>query len=64
MKLLVYYGGAYRITERKYRLWLKAVAAGGSDDLEQYAKFLGEVIAVSDITPEEASYRLEDLEAT
>jgi hypothetical protein len=55
MKLLVSYGGIWKVSEAKYKQYLRDVLNGVERDLNEYGKYLGDSLNVTDINPDQAN---------
>lgn len=61
--LVVSFGVAYRLTIPGWRAWLVAHAAGKEPSLESYGVWVGQLENVTDLMPEDATTKLNELDA-
>jgi hypothetical protein len=61
MKIVATFGFAYKVSDRKYKLLMQAIAEDKQIDLSNYGTPLGHIVNITDMPPELAKEELEDL---
>ena len=60
MKLASSFGGVWKMSDAAYKRLLKDVIAGKEWNFNDYGKYIGEVVNLSDLDEKEAQWRLKE----